>query len=161
MRNILLTVVVILIIHPQSINAQKVERIGIPELEAILTSNDDRLYVVNFWATWCAPCVKELPYFEKVAPEYKPEDVRFILVSLDFPQQIDRQLLPFLRKNRITLEVKAMTDLDYDAWIRKVDRDWQGNIPATLLFNNKANKRLFIPREVDEKDLREAIDKFL
>jgi thiol-disulfide isomerase/thioredoxin len=157
----LLVLLVTAILSASEMRAQDIERIGIPELEKILSASDDRLYVVNFWATWCAPCVKELPHFEKISEEYEPEKVKFILISLDFPSQIDKQLIPFLRKNKITLPVSVMTNLDYNAWIDKVDNSWQGNIPATLLFNNAAGRRLFIPDEVEETELRKAITELL
>jgi thiol-disulfide isomerase/thioredoxin len=157
----LLALLVTAILSASEMRAQEIERIGIPELEKILSASDDRLYVVNFWATWCAPCVKELPHFEKISAEYEPEKVKFILISLDFPSQIDKQLIPFLKKNKITLPVSVMTNLDYNAWIDKVDNSWQGNIPATLLFNNAAGHRLFIPDEVEETELRKAITELL
>jgi thiol-disulfide isomerase/thioredoxin len=157
----LLVLLVTAILSASEMRAQDIERIGIPELEKILSASDDRLYVVNFWATWCAPCVKELPHFVKISEEYEPEKVKFILISLDFPSQIDKQLIPFLRKNKITLPVSVMTNLDYNAWIDKVDNSWQGNIPATLLFNNAAGRRLFIPDEVEETELRKAITELL
>lgn len=142
-----------------SLQAQKIEKIGIPELEKILASPADELHVVNFWATWCPPCVTELPHFEKLSKEYKGKGVRFILISLDFPSQIETKLIPFLEKNKITAEVKVMTNLDYNSWIDKVDSGWQGNIPVTLFFNNAKKTRYFHPSEVTEKELRDLITK--
>ncbi|HKK41208.1 MAG TPA: TlpA disulfide reductase family protein [Bacteroidales bacterium] len=138
--------------------SQKVERIEIPRLEKILNNPDDRLYVVNFWATWCPPCVKEFPSFQKVSAEYDITKVKFIMVSLDFPSQIKTQLIPFLKKNNVSLYVTIMTDLDYNSWIEKVDPDWQGDIPATLVFNNAKKIRKFHPGELDEPGLRKLID---
>jgi len=80
-------------------------------------------------------------------------------VSLDFPSQIDTKLIPFLKKNKITLDVKVMTDLDYNSWIEKVDANWQGNIPSTLFFNKARGVRYFHPDEVTEKELKEIINK--
>ena len=89
---IILAVLLSLTLGLVTLQAQKIEKIGVPELEKILSSPDNVLHVVNFWATWCAPCVTELPYFEKLAKEYKSGDVKFVLVSLDFPSQIDSKL---------------------------------------------------------------------
>lgn len=136
---------------------QKVTQIRIPELEAILKAKDDKLYVINFWATWCPPCVKEMPHFNKVAWEYDQDKVKFLFISLDFPSQIETHLIPFLQKNEIYLDVALMLDLDYNAWINKVDPSWQGNIPATLFFNNKHKKRYFHPGEMDDVELRKTI----
>jgi thiol-disulfide isomerase/thioredoxin len=142
-------------------HGQKIEQIKIPELVKILNNPDDKLFVVNFWATWCPPCVKELPHFETVSREYDPGNVRFLLVSLDFPSQIDKQLIPFLEKNEITMHVSVMMDVDYNSWIDKVDLSWQGNIPATLIFNNHKKQRYFYPDEIDEPGLRKIINSFL
>ncbi|MDF1561151.1 MAG: redoxin family protein [Bacteroidales bacterium] len=141
--------------------AQKIEKIGVPELEKILASPENVLHVVNFWATWCPPCVTELPYFEKLSKEYEGKGVKFILISLDFPSQIDSRLIPFLEANKITADVRVMTNIDYNSWIEKVDASWQGNIPVTLLFNNANEIRYFHPEELEEAKLRELITKYL
>jgi thiol-disulfide isomerase/thioredoxin len=143
------------------VQGQIIEKIKLPELEKILNSPEDRLFVVNFWATWCAPCVKELPHFEAVSREYNEADVRFLLVSLDFPSQIEKQLIPFLKKNKIALSVSVMIEPDYNSWIDKVDPAWQGDIPATLFFNNNKKQRNFHSGELDEPGLRKIITSFL
>lgn len=144
-----------------SVSGQKVEYIKAADLEMILKNKEDKLSVINFWASWCAPCVKELPHFEKISKEYDGNEVTFFLISLDFPSEIEGKLIPFLKKNKITHEVAVMTDTDYNLWIDKVDPVWQGNIPATLVINNAKKIRSFHPREFDEKQLRELINKSL
>lgn len=157
---LLLALLISITIGLASSTAQKIEKIGIPELERILASPADQLHVVNFWATWCPPCVTELPYFEKLSKEFRDKGVKFILISLDFPSQIETKLIPFLEKNKITAEVKAMTNLDYNSWIEKVDAGWQGNIPVTLFFNNSGKTKYFHPTELTEKELRDLITKY-
>ena len=146
---------------PLTSSSQDVEYIKVPELEKILNNPDDRLYVVNFWATWCGPCVKEFPVFEKVSKEYTGGKVKFIMISLDFPSQVEKQLIPFLKKNNSSLDVAVMMDVDYNSWIDKVDDSWQGDIPATLVFNNAKKMRLFHSGEVDGDGLRKMIDSYL
>ena len=153
----LTAVILTIILGLAPLSAQEIEKIGIPDLERILASPENQLHVVNFWATWCPPCVTELPHFDKLATEYRGKGVKFILVSLDFPSQIDPKLIPFLEKNKITADVRVMTNLDYNSWIDKVDAGWQGNIPVTLFFNNAKKTRYFHPSEVTEKELRELI----
>jgi thiol-disulfide isomerase/thioredoxin len=143
------------------VSGQKIEYLKIPELEKILNNHEDKLYVVNFWATWCAPCVSELPAFEKVAKNYSPDKVRFLLISLDFPSQIEKQLIPFLKKNKITLDVGVMMETDANLWIDKVDPSWQGNIPSTLVLNNQKNIRHFQSEALDEQGLRKLINTYL
>jgi len=160
-RFILVFSLLIFILLSFPARGQKIEKIKIPELENILKNPDNKLFVVNFWATWCAPCVKELPYFEEVSKDYDPDRVQFILLSLDFPSQIEKQLIPFLKKNKITLNVSVMMDSDFNSWIDKVDSSWQGNIPATLIFNNNKDQRIFFPGELDKSGLRKMINSFL
>jgi thiol-disulfide isomerase/thioredoxin len=162
-RNFRILIILILIFNSSSfmLDGQKIEYIKIPDLEKILSSPDNKLFVVNFWATWCAPCVAEMPGFVNAAKEYDKGKVRVILVSLDFPSQIENQLKPFLKRNNISIEVAVMTNLDYNSWIDKVDPDWQGDIPATLFFNNPKKTRYFHSGELTESDLRKFINSFL
>jgi thiol-disulfide isomerase/thioredoxin len=108
-------------------------------LEKAVLSDKNTIYVVNFWATWCAPCVKELPHFEKLNSENK--SVKVVLVSLDFKNQYESKLLPFLKTRKINSEVVLLTDKDYNTWLPTVDKEWSGSIPATLILKN--GKKVF------------------
>jgi len=160
-NHILFFLIIMFLISFFELEGQKIEYIKIPGLEKILNSDENKLFIVNFWATWCAPCVSEIPNFENVSKSCNPDKVRFILVSLDFPSQVEKQLVPFLKKNGITLNVVVMQDLDYNSWIDKVDPKWQGDIPATLFFNNTRKTRYFHSGELTESDLRKFINSFL
>jgi len=111
-------------------------------LEKAVLNDKNTTYVVNFWATWCAPCIKELPYFEKLNSENK--QVKVVLVSLDFKDQFESKLVPFLKKKSIKSEVVLLTDKDYNSWLPKVDNEWSGSIPATLIIKN--GKKTFAER---------------
>lgn len=88
--------------------------------------------LVNFWATWCKPCVEELPYLEQLRGEVPEDELRIVLVSLDFPQQIESKLVPFLEKNPLQSEVVVLTDSKTNDWIPRVHDDWEGAIPVTI-----------------------------
>lgn len=111
-------------------------------LEKAVLSDTSITYVVNFWATWCAPCVKELPHFEQLNSENK--NVKVVLVSLDFKNQYEAKLLTFLKKKAIKSEVVLLTDKDYNTWLPAVDKDWSGSIPATLIIKN--GKKVFVEK---------------
>ncbi len=104
------------------------------QFEPILHYNNDSVYLVNFWATWCAPCRQELPAIEKVAYKYSGKKFRVILVSMDFKNQIESQLLPFVKSNNIKSDVILLHDLDQNTWIDKVDPGWSGEIPFTVIY---------------------------
>jgi thiol-disulfide isomerase/thioredoxin len=110
------------------------------ELNTFLTKDNDTTYVVNFWATWCKPCVKELPAFEKLNTESSDQKIKVILVSLDFPEKLETQVIPFIEKNEIKSQVFLLDDADANSWIPRVSKDWSGAIPATLMYSNTARK---------------------
>ena len=127
------------------------------DFEKSILKNDENVYVINFWATWCAPCVKELPYFQQLHLDNKR--VKVILVSLDSKSDIDRKLKPFLLKKKLTAQVVALTDKDYNSWLEKIDKDWSGSIPATLLLSG--NKKLFAEREFENLvELNDYVNSF-
>lgn len=105
----------------------------------------DSVYVINFWATWCGPCVKELPYFEQLNAKYSNQSFKQILVSLDAPKKLDSKVIPFIKKNAIKSEVVLLADGKYNNWIDKVDPSWSGAIPITLII--KGEQRLFYEQE--------------
>ncbi|MCF8716083.1 redoxin domain-containing protein [Joostella atrarenae] len=127
--------------------------------EKLLLANEDKTYIVNFWATWCKPCVKELPYFEKIHNIYKEQDVEVILVSLDFPKKVDEVLIPFLEKQQFNSNVVLLNDPKQNTWIPKVDSDWSGSIPATLIISE--NKRSFYEKSFTFIELEDALKDFI
>ncbi|MFB9052505.1 TlpA family protein disulfide reductase [Formosa undariae] len=124
------------------------------DLEPLLYTNSDKIQIVNFWAMWCAPCVKELPIIQKYA-ENNP-NVEITLVSLDFPRGIETKLKPFLKDKGIYLKVVLLDDPDSNTWIDKINPNWSGSIPFTILFNN--DKRSFHERDFESlEDLETEI----
>lgn len=128
-------------------------------LKPFLNRSDDKTYVVNFWATWCAPCVKELPYFEALNENYKNKNVEVILVSLDFPRHYEKKLKPFIKKHNLQSNVIAFDDPDQNKWIPAINKDWSGAIPATIIYNK--NERKFYERSFDYEELETELKTIL
>ena len=124
-------------------------------IKPLLEPASDTLYVINFWATWCKPCVQELPYFERIRDEYAGQELKVILVSLDFRTQLEEQLIPFMIRNKLRSEVLVLDDPDANAWIEQVDPAWTGAIPATLIFNQ--SQRVFLEQELSREELFEHV----
>lgn len=129
---------------PMSVFSQQIEVIKFNDLQAKYSNSSDTLYLVNYWATWCKPCVEELPDFIKLNKELKAEKFKMILVSLDFPSQIESRVIPFIKDHQIQSEVVVLDD-DANVWINLVDKDWDGDIPVTQIIQ-KGKKEFFNSR---------------
>jgi thiol-disulfide isomerase/thioredoxin len=126
-------------------------------IEPLFRKQTDTTYVINFWATWCKPCIEEMPYFERLHEEFKNQKVQILLVSLDFPKQLESRLLPFVEQRKLKPRVAALTDPDFNNWIDKVSPEWTGAIPATVFYNSKERK--FFGEQFADYEELEAIVK--
>ncbi|MFN0015748.1 MAG: redoxin domain-containing protein [Saprospiraceae bacterium] len=128
--------------------------------ERIERAGENTVLLVNFWATWCAPCVDELPCFDEMHQDLAGEDFQVILVSLDFKSRIEPTLIPFLKRWKLIPEVVVLADQNADSWIPKVHPDWNGTIPATVMICGK--DRDLHPEKFDSyQDLEEFVFTFL
>lgn len=140
-----------------SLYAQKPAVIKISDLEKRITSNNDTTYIVNFWATWCKPCVGELHEFDSITAVYKDQKVKVLLVSLDFKESMKKQVIPFLKKKSLLSEVLLLDEVNGNYFIPKIDESWSGAIPATLIVNNAKGFREFLEKEITFNMLAEKI----
>lgn len=146
---------------PRPGQCQKSITVKWESIQRLLDSPDDSLTVINFWATWCKPCVKELPHFEKLRKEWKDKPLRFRYISLDFKDEKTKRLDPFTSKNLKGAHVWLLDETDYNAWIDRVDPHWEGGIPATLFINNSKKIRKFVATELSGDNLRRIIQSCL
>ncbi len=140
---------------------QSVAVIKFPALQKRLAQPTDTTYVVNFWATWCAPCVKELLSFEQVRLANADKKVKVLLISLDYASQLDKKVKPFVKQRGLKSEVVLLNETDPNAWLNKVDAKWSGALPFTLIFNNKTKQRATFEQELSQSALTAALQKFL
>ncbi|MGB5981333.1 MAG: TlpA disulfide reductase family protein [Nonlabens sp.] len=117
-----------------------------------------KVQVINFWATWCAPCVEELPSFEEINLSYG-DSVEVILISLDDPDLIEKKVNPFLKDQNITSKVVVLDDPYSSEWIPLVDPHWDGAIPVTLIKNETKNR--FYNQTFTSDELENEIQTFL
>ncbi len=130
------------------------------ELKPLLSKDNDTTYVVNFWATWCTPCVQELPYFVELNKTYKNQAFKLILVSLDFKKDYIRKLQPFVVERSLESHVVVLEDNHSNYWIDDIDKTWSGSIPATLVYKGK--QRVFYERTFHGPDeLKEIVKPYL
>ncbi len=120
-----------------------VEVVKWPALEQYINQKNDKIKVINFWATWCKPCMEELPYFEKIHRQYHDKNIEVLLVSLD-QASMTNKVKASLDKNDITAKVMLLDEVDFNKWINRVDSTWSGAIPATLIISkNNTNKQFY------------------
>jgi len=147
----MLRILILILVAASSAMAQKAEVVKFDQLEELLTSKSEKIQVINFWATWCGPCVHELPHFQRLEARQYP-DVQITLINLDYADQLPK-VNAFLAKKKITSKVLLLDEIDYNSWIDRVDPSWGGAIPATLFINPSTGQRKFVDKELSESEL--------
>ena len=137
--------------------AQEIPFIHRDQIERWKNTESDTVFVVNFWATWCAPCVAELPAFEKLNKRYSGKNVQVVLVSNDFKKQVETKLKPFVRQKKLKSRIVFMDESNPNNWINLVSPDWSGAIPATIIVSKRKNKVLFFEKPLKYEALEKAL----
>ena len=131
--------------------------VKLPALQALLARPGDTTYVVNFWATWCKPCVEELPGFEQFGAAHRGQNVRVVLVSLDFLSQLNTKVQPFVQRQQLQLPVWLLAESDPNGYINQVEPNWSGALPFTLVFNNARRQRKAFERPLTRAELEATL----
>jgi len=139
-----------------SLTAQSYVKVSASRIEDLLQQKNDTTYVINFFASWCAPCIQELPELQAFAREHALDKIRLMYVSLDFEEDAEEALLPLLRKFEITQPVWLLSETG-NRWITRIDKHWNGSIPATLVVNHQMKKREFITQRVTRAMLNQYL----
>lgn len=142
---------------PMQAQDPEVSVIRYPQLLDLLREEPgDRVRVVNFWATWCRPCVAEMPFFESL-PERIPQ-AEVIFVSFDQAEELESRVIPFLRRHHIRSKVFLLDETDFNAFIDLVDPTWSGAIPATVFVGRT---RHFHEGELAQSRIDEIVQQLL
>jgi thiol-disulfide isomerase/thioredoxin len=157
-----LTIVSILLSGALTVWAQDIRMVKITDVENIIAASRKPL-IVNMWATWCKPCVEEIPYFiEEVRKRNeKGDSIDLLLVSLDFKEAFPSQIKTFTEKRKFTAPVVWLDETNADYFCPKIDLKWSGAIPASLFVNNKTGYRHFIEEQIKHDDLKEEISRVI
>lgn len=141
--------------------AQTVEVVKEDQLYTMIDTCDDEydICLYNFWATWCAPCIRELPHFE--ALNNSDKRVKVHLVSMDAVEDLHSKVQPFIRKRGMKSSVFLLDETDFNEIIPSISKEWTGAIPATLIVDNKSGQKYFYEKEFKDNELEIAIEKVL
>jgi len=138
-------------VHAQTIPSWKVTRLQ----EAI--ANTDSILVINFWATFCKPCIEEIPYFQTTVEKYRDKGVKLLLVSMDLKDDYPENVRKFIVKNNYHNPVVWLNETNADYFCPRVDKKWMGGIPSTLIVNPKTGYRKFFEKQLKQEELEQEL----
>ncbi len=133
-------------------NAQEIKLISVESLDNMIAEKGDQVKVYNFWASWCGPCVKEMPYFEEINSTKTAE---VVFISLDFPEDISKAQ-KLVDKKSIQSDTYLLNSTNYDEYIPKISEAWSGAIPATL-FVSPSGKKYFYEKAFEKSELEQVV----
>lgn len=150
MRNFLKICITCGLLLGLSLNFGKaqVREVKFDQLNTYLNKQNDTLYIINFWATWCKPCVAELPHFKRIRKKFRSANVAMLLVSLDFTKNLDSKVRPFVKENNLKSQVLFLHQPRGDEWMNTISAKWSGAIPATLFIKNGGEERAFYEQKL-------------
>jgi thiol-disulfide isomerase/thioredoxin len=137
--------------------AQDIPRWKATEIEKYLQQNSDKVLVINMWATFCKPCVAEIPAFIQLAEQYKNNGVKLLLVSVDLPSHYPKKIAAFAKKNKFNAPMVWLDETNADYFCPLFDPKWSGSIPATLIVYPKTGYRKFFEEEIEADQLEKEI----
>ena len=145
---------IILLFLPLFIQAQEIREMNIGEVESYIQSRTEPA-VINFWATWCVPCIEEMPWLNKMVGQRK--DVELIFVSVDNEKAYPEKIREMINRKKIQATLIWLNETDADVFCPRIDKNWSGSIPATLMVNHKRNYRKFIEQQISPPELRKEL----
>lgn len=149
--------IIFLLVWGTILSAQDIPFIKKAQLEHWLNTDTDTVYVLNFWATWCGPCVAELPEFEKLNQKYATQKVKVVLISTDFKRNVESKVKPFVKRKNLRSQVMFMDESNPNVWVNLIDPEWSGAIPATLIISKAKGQKLFFEKQMSFEELEEKL----
>ncbi len=163
MKNLILVLIFGMFIGCNAQESQTVlKTVNYDQLKKVIQKEDGKFYVVNFWATWCKPCIEELPAFMAVNETFKNDpNFKMILVSMDNKNLLDTKVKKFIQNNNINVDVYLLDDNKrMNEWIPDIDPNWSGAIPATVFYKN-GKKVKFHELQMTQYELEDIVNENL
>ena len=139
--------------------SQIIAKMKMTDVVKYFNKDNDTVYVVNFWATFCKPCVAEIPYFISTCNKYKDRKVKLLLVSLDLPDYFPAKIRAFAKKRKFNTSIAWLNETNADIFCPMIDKKWSGAIPATIIVNNKTGLRQFFEDEMSREQFESVLSK--
>lgn len=135
---------------------QEIQKWKLTDLQSAIV-NTDKPTIFNFWATYCKPCIEEIPHFQELVKKYDSAGVQLILVSLDFSENYPKKIKAFAARQKFTAPIKFLDETNADLFCPAVDSSWSGSIPASLFINNATGYRYFLEDQLSREELEKEI----
>lgn len=139
---------------------QQVPRWKLANLQSAIRDSKEPT-IINFWATFCKPCIAELPHFQALAAKYKAQGVKMVMVSLDLKEAYPSKIVSFKQKLNLTSPIVFLDESNADLFCPVVDSSWSGSIPASLFINNATGYRKFFEEELSKEKVEIEIKNML
>ena len=136
--------------------SQEIKKLSIADLESYI-NNSNKPLVINFWATFCIPCIKEIPYFQSIIKDDYSGKVDLMLVSLDLPSAYPHDIISFAKKRKFYAPIVWLNETNADLFCPRIDSSWSGAIPASLFVNGKSGYRRFYEKDISPEQLKKEL----
>jgi len=133
-----------------------VELVAEEGLKKLRQSDSSKLRLINFWATWCGPCVTEFPELVQINRMYRHRDFEMVTVAANYPDE-QKQVLGFLQKQHASNKNLLFGDRDKYKLMEAFDKDWTGALPYTLLLSPTGAVLYKQQGEIDALELKRTI----
>jgi peroxiredoxin len=131
------------------------------EFPKLRDSFKGQVLVINFWATWCAPCVAEMPEFVKLDAEYRNKGVRVIAISADDTTDLNTLVARFVREKKLVFPIYVQDTDDPQEMIDMINKDWPGTLPATFVYDKQGQLVLSRFGIIDREQLMTTVENAL
>jgi len=132
--------------------SQTIKKVKVTEVEEYI-KNSDHPIVLNCWATWCAPCVEEIPYFMETVKKYSDQKVELVLMSLDFASSYPNKIIDLIKRKHFEATFLWLNETNADYFCPKIDPKWDGTLPSTLYIDPKTGYRKFFGRPMTDRQI--------
>jgi len=144
-----------------SAKSQKIPAWKITDVADYFSKKNDTVYVINFWATFCLPCIAEIPFMQEITKKYADKKVKLLLVSLDMASAYPKEISLFAQQRSFTSDIVWLNETDADYFCDRIDKKWSGAIPATIMVNAATGYRKFYEQEFKEEEFELELVKAL
>ena len=160
MKQLPVKLLIVFLLGNSLVHAQDIPKWKLADLQAAMQEAKEPT-IFNFWATFCKPCVEEIPYFQQVVKKYDSAQVRLVLVSLDLSEAYPGKIRSFAKKMGFTAPITYLNETNADLFCPAVDSAWSGAIPASLFVNPQNGYRAFFEKQLSRTQLEAEVKRML